>query len=396
MTENNAHSGGAAVVSAPVDRRQVLRWGGSTLGLVAAGGLLAACSTGSTDVVAPQPAPGTPTTPDDSARPTLPGALLTIRSTDVSWLWAPYLVADGLGFFEEEGLTQRGQALNIGEVAGVVLSGAADMIIGSPVGPFKTALAGRPLIPFASAVTTYASNIVITGEKFEAAGLTDSSSNAERAAALRGLTIATTGVGAGPDLLVRYVASELGGLDPATDLTLTPVQGGGGAMLAAVDAGQIDGFCLSSPTSDSGVQQFGMRYLFNMSEDPIEELVGYLYIVMSTTPDYLEQKPEYAVAYARGLQRALNYIKEEPDGFKEFMRGLFGNVDPAVFELGFESNKAIYGDTIVITREQFEQNRAFLVRELELNNEDTSAALALTFEESINTSIAEQAVASLA
>jgi len=396
MTENNAHSGGAAVVSAPVDRRQVLRWGGSTLGLVAAGGLLAACSTGSTDVVAPQPAPGTPTTPDDSARPTLPGALLTIRSTDVSWLWAPYLVADGLGFFEEEGLTQRGQALNIGEVAGVVLSGAADMIIGSPVGPFKTALAGRPLIPFASAVTTYASNIVITGEKFEAAGLTDSSSNAERAAALRGLTIATTGVGAGPDLLVRYVASEIGGLNPATDLTLTPVQGGGGAMLAAVDAGQIDGFCLSSPTSDSGVQQFGMRYLFNMSEDPIEELVGYLYIVMSTTPDYLAQKPEYAVAYARGLQRALNYIKEEPDGFKEFMRGLFGNVDPAVFESGFESNKAIYGDTIVITREQFEQNRAFLVRELELNNEDTSAALALTFEEAINTSIAEQAVASLA
>jgi ABC-type nitrate/sulfonate/bicarbonate transport system substrate-binding protein len=394
MNDNNIEAGDAPVMSAPVDRRQLLRWGAGTLGFVAAGGLLAACSTESADPVAPQPT--TPTTPEPDARPNLPGALLTIRSTDVSWLWAPYLVADGLGYFEEEGLTQRGQALNIGEVAGVVLSGSADMIIGSPVGPFKTALAGRPLIPFASCVTTYASNIVITGEKFEAAGLTDSSSAAERAAALRGLTIATTGVGAGPDLLVRYVASELGGLDPATDLSLTPVQGGGNAMLAAVDAGQIDGFCLSSPTSDSGVQQFGMRYLFNMSEDPIEELVGYLYIVMSTTPEYLAEKPEYAVAYARGLQRALNYIKEEPEGFKDFMRGLFGNVDPAVFEAGFESNKSIYGDTIVISKEQFEQNRSFLVRELELNNEDPAAALALTFEESINTSIAEQAVASLA
>lgn len=395
MNETDPGAGVMAVENTSIDRRKVLRWGGGALGLVAAGGILSACSTDTPAPTAAAPSPA-PAAPEAVGPKQLPGALLTIRSTDVSWLWAPYLVADGLGFFEDEGLTQRGQALNIGEVAGVVLSGSADMIIGSPVGPFKTNLAGRPLIPFAAAVTTYASNIVITGDKFEAAGLTDSSSVAERAAALRGLTIGTTGVGAGPDLLVRYVASELGGLDPAADLTLTAVQGGGGAMLAGVDAGQLDGFCLSSPTSDTGVQQFGMKYLFNMSEDPIEELIGYLYIVMSTTPDYLENKPEYAVAYARGLQRALNYIKEEPDGFKEFMRGLFGNVDPAVFEAGFESNKVIYGDTIVITKAQFEQNRAFLVRELELNGDDTAAALALTFEESINTSIAEQALASMA
>lgn len=395
MTEANPAALDVPAKSSAIDRRQLLRWGGGTLGLAAAGGLLAACSTEASDPAPAAPAPTAPT-PEPSGPTQLPGALLTVRSTSVSWLWAPYLVADGLGFFADEGLTQRGQALQIGEVAGVVLSGSADMIIGSPVGPFKTTLAGRPLVPFASCVTTYASNIVITGEKFEAAGLTDTSTNAERAAALQGLTIATTGVGAGPDLLVRYVASELGGLDPATQVNLTPVQGGGGAMLAAVDAGQIDGFCLSSPTSDSGVQQFGMKYLFNMSQDPIEELVGYLYIVMSTTPEYIQEKPEYAIAYARGLQRALNYIKEEPDGFKEYMRGLFAGVDPAVFEAGFEANKGIYGDTIVISEEQFEKNRSFLVRELELNNEDTSAALALTFEETVNTSIAEQALASLA
>lgn len=394
MNDADPGAGVMAVENTPIDRRQVLRWGGGTLGLAVAGGVLSACSTTDTPTpAAPSPAPAAP----EAAGPTqLPGALLTIRSTDVSWLWAPYLVADGLGFFEEEGLTQRGQALNIGEVAGVVLSGTADMIIGSPIGPFKTNLAGRPLIPFAAAVTTFASNIVITGDKFDAAGLTDTSTVAERAAALRGLTIGTTGVGAGPDLLVRYVASELGGLDPAVDLTPTAVQGGGSAMLAGVDAGQLDGFCLSSPTSDTGVQQFGMKYLFNMSEDPIEELVGYLYIVMSTTPEYLETKPEYAVAYARGLQRALNYIKEEPEGFKEFMRGLFGNVDPAVFEAGFESNKGIYGDTILITEAQFEANRDFLVRELVLNGDDPAPALALTFEGSVNTSIAEQALASMA
>lgn len=379
-----------------VSRRQVLRFGGGVVGTIALGGFLAACRDGNGGIATEPTGGGTETAGGATGAQQLEGSVLTVRSTDVSWLWAPFLVAEAQGFFSDEGLDQEGQPTGQGEVAGMVVSGDAEAIVGSPIGPMKTTLAGQPLISFASMVTTYASNIVITGEAFEAAGLTEDSSLEERGAALEGLRIATTGAGAGPDLLVRYCASEFGGLDPSSDVTLTPVQGGGGAMLAAVENGQIDGFCLSSPTSDAGVQQFGMRYLFNMAEDPIEDLVGYLYIVASTTPQYLEENEEHVLAYCRALQRSLNFIRDEPDAFKEVMRGLFGDeVDPEVFEAGFEGNRNIYGDTIVISENQFEKNKEFLIREFEVNDEPTGPVEALAFDDVMNNELAQRAVEQL-
>src|SRR5690606_7175349 len=153
-----------------------------------------------------------------------------------------------------------------GEPAGIVASGQSEFLVGAPAGPMKSTLAGQPLTMFAGLVTTYASNIVIKESALQRAGVTDSSSNEEKARALEGLRIATTGAGAGPDLLVRYVSSELGGLNPDRDVRLVPVQGGEAAILAAVENDAVDGFCLSSPASDTGISRFGMEYLFDMSK----------------------------------------------------------------------------------------------------------------------------------
>ena len=380
-------------------RRDFIRLGGAVLGATSLGGFLAACASdsgsGSASGTATASAASDPASPVEGSETaaTLEGQVRTVRSSEVSWLWAPFLVAEQAGFFADEGLDQAGEAIGQGEVAGLVVGGDAEMIVGSPVGPMKATLAGQTLTTFAAMVTTYASNIVITGEAFDAAGLTDESTNEERAAALNGLRMATTGPGAGPDLLIRYVASELGGLDPENDVTLVPVQGGGGPILAAVENGQVDGFCLSSPTSDQGTTDFGMRYLFNMAEDPIEELVNYLYIVASCRPDYLESNRDHVLAYCRALQRALILIEEEPEEFRSIMEGLFEGVDPEIFEVGFEANKGIYGSSIVPTQEQFEQAKEFLVLSFEVQNQDSSGAQALEFDDAFNAEVATEAMA---
>lgn len=387
-----------ATTSSPRTRRDIIRFGGAVLGAASLGGFLNACASDdaaestATDAATPTATgAATPEATGSATAAALEGTARTVRSTEVSWLWAPYLVAAELGFFAEEGLDESGQAIGQGEVAGLVVGGDAEFIVGSPIGPMKATLAGQTLISFAAMVTTYASNIVITGEAFEAAALTDDSSIEERAAALQGLTLATTGPGAGPDLLIRFVASEIGGLDPESDVTLVPVQGGGGPMLAAVESGQIDGFCLSSPTSDQGINDFGMRYLFNMAEDPIPELVDHLYIVASCRPDYIESNRDHVLAYCRALQRALLYIQEDEQGFKDVMEGLFGEVGADDFEVGFEANKGIYASSIVPTQEQFEQSKEFLVLSFEVQNQDASDAQALTFDEAFNSEIAQEA-----
>ncbi|MGV9802967.1 ABC transporter substrate-binding protein [Mycobacterium sp. NPDC003449] len=359
-----------------LDRRGLFRLGGAAGLMMAGGAAIAGCAE------KPGGAGGaggsTPVT--------------TVRSTNVSWLWAPYLYAAEKGYFGEEGVDERGNASGDGEPAGIVASGQSEFLIGAPAGPLKSTLAGQPLTLFAGLVTTYASNIVITDEAASKAGLTPGSGNDEKAAALRGLRIATTGPGAGPDLLVRYVATEIGGLNPDRDLNLVPVQGGEGPILAAVQNNAVDGFCLSSPASDTGIARFGMQYLFDMSTDPIDELVDNLYIALSARPQTFEERPQEVTGYCRALQRSLVSIKDDPEDFKAVMKGLFEGIEPEIFELGFAANAGIYGSSIEITEPQFDQAVDFLRLALEAQGSSSGAADQLSFGDVVNTEFAKKAV----
>lgn len=363
----------------PIDRRGFLRLAGAAGLVTATGAALGACV---------QERPGGSGSDGGGGSS---GPVTTVRSTNVSWLWAPYLYAVQKGFFSDEGLTEKGNASGKGEPAGIVASGESEFLVGAPAGPMKSTLAGQPLTMFAGLVTTYASNIVLTEAAASTAGVSADASNEDKAKALQGLRIATTGAGAGPDLLVRYVATELGGLDPDRDLALVPVQGGESAILAAVENDAVDGFCLSSPASDTGIESFGMQYLFDMSTDPIDELVGNLYIVMSARPQTLEERADDVAAYCRALQRALNGIAGEPDDFKSVMEQLFEGIEPAIFEKGFEANKGIYADSIVVTEQQFDQSVGFLRLALEAQDADPGQADQLVFDEVVDTSIAQDA-----
>lgn len=369
ILEGGTTNSGLVVPS--VSRRGLLKGaGGLAVALAVGSPLLAACSRGGSG---------------------FEGTATAVRSTTVSWLWGTHLIAGKRGYFAEQGIDMDDVATQSGQNEPILLSAEADFLLTAPTGPIRATLAGQQIILISAFVSTFASNVVISGEAFERVGMSDDDSAEVKGAKLRGLRMATTGVGASPDLLLRYIG-QLGGLDPDRDMVLTPVQGGGPSMLAAVEAGQVDGFCLSSPTSDQGVADLGMRYVFDMSQDPIPSLVGYPYIVTGVTPALLEREPEKAVAYCEALQKAANFIQAEPDAFKADMLELFGDVDPNVFEISFNANYPIYAQSLVPTQAQFEQARDFTVLALEnADAGDPDAARALTFDQVFDPSIAEQA-----
>ncbi|MEO3789258.1 ABC transporter substrate-binding protein [Nonomuraea sp. B10E15] len=358
-----------------LSRRHLIRLGA----LAGAGGLLAACS---------RP-PGAPTAGGDDG-----GAYSTIRSTAVSYIWAPFLVAETNGYFADEGLNQKGRVAGQGVVANIVLSGDADFVVGAPMDTMKSTAVGQPLISFCNMLTTLATNVVISAEAFEKAGLTEASTAEQRAAAMRGMRLASTGVAGTPDLLIRYVSRNLGKLDPNKDLKIVPIQGGGSAMLAAVQNKQIDGMAISSPISDQAIADLGMKYLFDMSTDPVEPLVGFPYIVASCKQEFLERNPDAIGAYCRAIQRSLNFIKAEKDAFRDLLAGLFTDIRPEVFKTAFEANYPIYADSVVPTQPQFEQAREFVVTAFEINGSVSEAAAAkkIGFEDSWNAKFAQEAL----
>ncbi|MBX6374496.1 MAG: ABC transporter substrate-binding protein [Acetobacteraceae bacterium] len=322
-----------------------------------------------------------------------PRQLSSLRSTSRSWLWAAEDYATQRGYFEQGGLRVTLAATERGVNQDALIAGATDILLGAATQNMRIQIRRQPVKMIAGMVNKFASNIVIKREAAERAGVTEASPVEAKGAALRGLKLGTTGVGAGPDQLLRYVMRK-GGLTPDRDAQLVPIRGGGQAMLAALQQGQIDGFCLSSPTSDLATQRFGAVYLFNMTTNPPPELADYLYISASVTEKTAAEKGELLTAYCRGLALALRAIHADPAAFKEWARGFFSGMEPQLFEAAFANNVGIYMRDPTPTPAQFALNLEFLREELRLVNQPPPPA-SFSFEDAWDLRFVRQAVQGL-
>jgi ABC-type nitrate/sulfonate/bicarbonate transport system substrate-binding protein len=131
-------------------------------------------------------------------------------------------------------------------------------------------------------------------------------------------------------------------------------------MIAAMEKGQIDGFCLSSPTSDLAVSRAGATYLFNMANNPPPDLEDFLYICASVTQETAAKKADELTAYCKGMALALKTIHDDRAGFKNWARGWFSPMEEQLFETSFANNINIYMKTPMPNKAQFDVNIRFL------------------------------------
>ncbi|MGE0311515.1 MAG: ABC transporter substrate-binding protein [Lautropia sp.] len=284
--------------------------------------------------------------------------ITSLRSTSRSWLWAAEDYAIGGKTFDKAGLTVAMAATERGVNHDALLGGAADILLGAPQQNMRVQILGKSVVIIAGMVNKFASNVVVRKDIADKAGVTEASPIDRKVALLKGLKLGTTGPGGGPDQLLRHFL-RLGGLDPNRDASLVPVRGGT-AMVAAMQQKQIDGFCLSSPTSDQAVEKAGATYLFNMANDPPPDLADFLYIAASIGTDTAQKKPDALTAYCKGIALALKVIDEDKATFKTWARGWFAAMDDALFETSFRNNVNIYMKTPMPTRAQFDINLKFM------------------------------------
>ena len=131
--------------------------------------------------------------------------LTSIRSTARSWLWSPEDYASKTGLYDKAGLAVELAATNRGVNQDALLSGAADILLGAPTQNMRVQMRKQPVKMICGFVNKYASNIVVKKNFADKAGVTEASPVAAKAAVLKGLKIGTTGPGAGPDQLTRYM-----------------------------------------------------------------------------------------------------------------------------------------------------------------------------------------------
>lgn len=225
------------------------------------------------------------------------------------FVYLPALVADALGYFEQEDLAVS-ITLTGGESKSLaaLIGGGAEVYVGSPATALRARASGTDPLVVGATTTQFASNLVISGAWAKKHGITELSSYQDKLKALKGATLAITAPGSGTDLIVRFLSKQAG-LNPDRDLTITAL-GTADTMTAAITQGRIDGFSLSAPAAENIVKNHGGVMLFNFTKGEVKQLDGFLFIGVVVRESWAKQNPDVMVRYLRAQQRALNAIHD--------------------------------------------------------------------------------------
>jgi NitT/TauT family transport system substrate-binding protein len=315
--------------------------------------------------------------------------LSTMRSTSKSWLWMAEAYAIDGGFFTKAGVKVSANASNRGTNMTALVGGAVDMVWGDPGEAMNAKKQDLKFHGIAQTVGKFGSHVVVRREILDRAGLTQASPVEKKIALLRGLRMGTTGPGAAPDGMLRWLSVK-GGMNPNKDVQLVPIQGGGAGMLAGVRQKVIDGFCLSSPTADFAVAKFDCGYLFQMVLNPPPEFDRYTYITCSVGDKALHERRDALVRYVAGLALSLRAIKAEPEKFKAFAVPYL-QLDPIIAESAYAGNSPMYYADPLLTEAEFAANVSFINIVNESAGQSPMPA-SLTFASMYDPSIAEEAM----
>lgn len=321
--------------------------------------------------------------------------LQTLRSTSKSWLWGAEDFANDGGFFTRAQVKVVSNASNRGTNIAALGGSGVDIVLGDPGEAMRARAQGFPVKSFIGTVNKYASNVVLRRPVLQKAGVTEASPVPQKIAALKGLRLGTTGPGAAPDALFRWLAVQ-GKMDPNNDIRLVPIQGGGPGMLAGLQQNVIDGFCLSSPTSDLAVQQADCDYLFNMALNPPPQLSEYLYIIASANEASLRNagKREALVRYCQGIALALRAMAADPVALRRWADKWFEGLPPQIADSSFEINSRIFFQDPMPRPDLFQLNVDFINTVQRTMNAELLPA-SLTFDTQYDPSLVREAMSRL-
>lgn len=151
----------------------------------------------------------------------------------------------------------------------------------------------------------------------------------ERIAALKGATMGGVSLGGSHEIFLRY-NMVLGGLSPR-DVTVVRV-GGGPAMVAAMERGQVDGFIIGPPTG-ALVEQRGTGYIWINPSD-LPQYKNMVWEVLFARGDYVKKNPELTRKVVRALARGINYIIGHPGEIPSLLKPYFKGLSVKTIQMG--------------------------------------------------------------
>lgn len=221
------------------------------------------------------------------------GAVVRLHLPGYSTSSLPYLIADELGFYRDEGVRIEITRIRTGAGIQAMIAGAVDasQIVGPTV--LAAVLAGAPL-KVTMVFNDKPTFKLYVKKRFRSFG------------DLKGAKIGSSTPGSTNDRLLKIVL-ERNGLDWRKDLSIIYI-GTSDVVFRALQAGSIDGAPLTPPASFQA-EEFGFYPL----ADFINE-VGALQGGISTTAGFLQNHKSAAEKFHRATLKGLKYFKSNREG----------------------------------------------------------------------------------
>jgi NitT/TauT family transport system substrate-binding protein len=230
-------------------------------------------------------------------------------------------------FWPKEGLEIK--LINIPGVGSMnaVISGSAEFSLSSGGSITRAAAHGQRLLAIANLNNESGQFISLRKEIAEARHLDPRAPLAERAKVLKGLTIATAGLGSVADAVIR-LSLRAAGLDPEKDITIAPMQPPD--ILAAFSRRVIDGFSLGPPFAQQVEHEGTGVILFNGAEGDPPGFTPLAAALLVTRPQLCDERKTLCEKMGHSIFEATQFVHDHRDQAIASLKKRFTTLDDAV------------------------------------------------------------------
>jgi NitT/TauT family transport system substrate-binding protein len=243
---------------------------------------------------------------------------INVAYSSISGNMAPLWVTQEKGFFRKHGLDVQAILIESGTTTAQALVGG-DISFASLAGPavIQSNLRGADVVMIAGVVNT------LTFQLYTERGIS-------RPDQFKGKAVGVTRYGSATDFAMRYALDKYG-LDAGKDVAVLQL-GNVPALLAAMEAGKIQGAMLSAPTS-LRAKKLGFPMLADLQMLGLE----YQHTSIATTRNLIKSKPDLARDFMNAFVEGIHYAKTHRAETLQVLAKYLRTDDKEVLEDTYES-----------------------------------------------------------
>ncbi|MDR0640834.1 MAG: ABC transporter substrate-binding protein [Treponema sp.] len=239
------------------------------------------------------------------------------RGVSVGLCASPFVIAEALKYYEEEGLKWESITMETGTSNLLLTNGTVDVtnnLLATLIQPIANGLEVK--IPLG--IHTGCQKVLVRAD-----------SDIRTPADLRGKKIGTSGMATSSTVITQRYLAELGIGVTVENLEVEWVIYQSADLPLALERGQVDAIALGDPTAYITEQETGARVIINQATD--DYLKDEFCCVVVASTGFIKDHPQAAAKFVRAIQRAAAFVQENPEETARILQeGNYVAGDPAV------------------------------------------------------------------